>query len=83
MASACRRPARAPRRGGSLNEPFRAPDAHRTVILLLSQHYGGAHKKGSPSMPTVRPRWSIEGTQWSAPQNTEREPRELLSNEER
>ena len=34
-------------------------------------------------MPTVRPRWSIEGTQWSAPQNTEREPRELLSNEER
>ena len=34
-------------------------------------------------MPTVRPRWSIEGTQWPAPQNTERTPRELLSNEER
>ena len=34
-------------------------------------------------MPTVRPRWSIEGTQWPAPQNTERAPRELLSNEER
>ena len=34
-------------------------------------------------MPTMRPRWSIEGTQWPAPQNTVREPRELLSNEER
>ena len=34
-------------------------------------------------MPPMRPRWSIEGTQWPAPQNTVREPRELLSNDER
>ena len=49
----------------------------------LPHHYNALRCKGQPSMPTVRPRWSIEGTQWPAPQNTVREPRELLSNEER
>ena len=47
MASACWRPAAVPRSAAAFRL-FLAPDAHRTIILLLPHHYNTTRSTGQP-----------------------------------